>query len=406
MARITIKNVGPLKEVSLEIKRFNVFMGPQSTGKSTIAKIISQALWAEKNFLTTGEEYDFYRRLLDFHKMDKNYFNRPDAEIIYESQWCVIRLKYEKGKRNQQTEYKRKENRDLYYNPKIEYIPAERNFVTSIENIHKYAETYNTTMSFLNDWYAAKSAYQGHKKYNINLPDLSFSYRYKESEERDIISMEGNEVELQSGSSGQQSLLPLLLIADEVMVTTYHNQRTFSPAEIALIKKKAPEFVSIIDAIGRKERKGIAKENLTDLWHKIGYQADYGRTHLIIEEPELNLYPSTQRGLLKHLVSQLCKDLKHQHTLTITTHSPYILYALNNCMLAGLAVEKKKNAALKDAGIVAAISPQDVGLWLLEDGKVVSLQQTENSLLSQDFFNSEFQKNHEEMFQLLQILDQ
>ena len=55
MAKITIKYVGPLKEVSLDIKRINVFMGPQSTGKSTIAKIISQALWAEKNFLIMGK---------------------------------------------------------------------------------------------------------------------------------------------------------------------------------------------------------------------------------------------------------------------------------------------------------------------------------------------------------------
>ena len=74
MANITIKYVGPLKEVSLDIKHINVFMGPQSTGKSTIAKIISQALWAEKNYLTMGEEYDFYQGLLDFHNMDKNYF--------------------------------------------------------------------------------------------------------------------------------------------------------------------------------------------------------------------------------------------------------------------------------------------------------------------------------------------
>ena len=42
MAKITIKYVGPLKEVTLDIKRINVFMGPQSTGKSTIAKIMGE----------------------------------------------------------------------------------------------------------------------------------------------------------------------------------------------------------------------------------------------------------------------------------------------------------------------------------------------------------------------------
>lgn len=137
MAKITIKYVGPLKEVTLDIKRINVFMGPQSTGKSTIAKIISQALWAEKNFLTMKEKYDFYKGLIDFHNMDKNYFSNPAAEIIYESPWCSIRMKYEVGKRTPQTVYEKKENKELYHNTKIEYIPAERNFVASIENIHK-----------------------------------------------------------------------------------------------------------------------------------------------------------------------------------------------------------------------------------------------------------------------------
>ena len=61
MTKITIKYIGPLKEVSLYIKRINVFMGPQSAGKSTIAKIISQALWAEweKNMIFTEGYWTF-----------------------------------------------------------------------------------------------------------------------------------------------------------------------------------------------------------------------------------------------------------------------------------------------------------------------------------------------------------
>lgn len=112
MSHITIKYIGPLKEVSLYIKRINVFMGPQSTGKSTIAKIISQALWAEKNFLTMGEEYDFYQGLLDFHNMDKKYFNNSmseKSEIIYESPWCIIRMRYEDTKKKKpKTVYEKK----------------------------------------------------------------------------------------------------------------------------------------------------------------------------------------------------------------------------------------------------------------------------------------------------------
>ena len=48
MARICIKNVGPIKQVDINLKRINVFIGMQSSGKSTIAKIISFCSWLDK----------------------------------------------------------------------------------------------------------------------------------------------------------------------------------------------------------------------------------------------------------------------------------------------------------------------------------------------------------------------
>ena len=405
MAKITIKYVGPLKEVSLDIKRINVFMGPQSTGKSTIAKIISQALWAEKNFLIMGKEYDFYNGLLDFHNMDKNYFSNPKAEIIYESLWTTIQMKYKEGSILPQTVYN-KRDKEVYHNSKIEYIPAERNFVASIQNIHKYTESYNSTINFLNEWYTAKSSYQERNRFKVELPDLSFTYQYKESEEQDIIQIANNEVNLKSGSSGQQSLLPLLLVAEDVMVSTYKKRRIISPAEISRIKKEVPGLESVIDILLsaiKDDKKNIADKGLDALCQLIGYQADYGCTHLIVEEPEQNLYPSTQRGLVQRLVSYLTNDSERQHTLTLTTHSPYILYALNNCMLAGL-VELKNPDAAEKLSDTTKINPAEVGLWLLKDGEIKSLQHPSTGLLTQDFFNNEFQKNHEEMFKLLKLL--
>ncbi len=408
MGFIRIKNVGSIKEVEIEIKKVNVFIGPQATGKSTIAKIISQALWAEKNYLTTSEEYDFYKGLLSFHNMDRNYFNA--SEIFYESSWCIIQMVYEEGKRYPRTYYKRKKNKELYQNSKIEYIPSERNFVASVNNIGKYTSSNNSTYSFLLDWYNAKSSYQRSKHFDIELPDLEFSYRYKESEERDIIRMNnGTEVELQSGSSGQQSLLPMLLVATEVLKNTYDEQKIFSPIELAHIKKKASDLAPIVDLLGqlgRSSRKTIL-EQLDKLWHKIGYIGDYGCTHLVVEEPEQNLYPSTQRGLLQHLIYLLISE-KRSHSLTITTHSPYILYALDNCMLAGW-IKSKKGAGylerLPNRYAEIAIDPNDVGMWYLKDGKVLSLQDDTRHLLDENIFNEELQVIHNEMYDLLSLIE-
>jgi predicted ATPase len=92
MTSIKIRNIGPIAKAEFDLNKVNVFMGPQSSGKSTIAKIFSQCIWCEKNYLLTGDEYDFYSGLLEFHRMDEGYFN-DDSEISYESQWVTIKFK-------------------------------------------------------------------------------------------------------------------------------------------------------------------------------------------------------------------------------------------------------------------------------------------------------------------------
>ncbi|WP_254448798.1 AAA family ATPase [Spirosoma rhododendri] len=41
MAKLTVRNVGPIREAELEVKKHTVFIGPQGTGKSTLAKLIA-----------------------------------------------------------------------------------------------------------------------------------------------------------------------------------------------------------------------------------------------------------------------------------------------------------------------------------------------------------------------------
>ena len=60
----------------------------------------------------------------------------------------------------------------------------------------------------------------------------------------------------------------------------------------------------------------------------------YTYTQFVIEEPEQNLFPDTQCELLYFLLS--CLNHGKAHRAIITTHSPYILYALNNCILANI----------------------------------------------------------------------
>ena len=76
MERIIINNIGPIRQADFEINKVNVFIGPQSSGKSTIAKIVSFCQWLEKYIIINqGAETidrDFFKnQLLSFHGFNK-----------------------------------------------------------------------------------------------------------------------------------------------------------------------------------------------------------------------------------------------------------------------------------------------------------------------------------------------
>ena len=127
MRHLVIRNIGPVKEVDIEMKRFNFIIGPQSSGKSTVAKILSTCSWIEKEATTTMNEKaiedadSFVSLMEDFHKMI-DYFD-DDSEIEYDTDVISISLKGKMFK-------VRLKDQDLYRREKICYIPSERNAVT------------------------------------------------------------------------------------------------------------------------------------------------------------------------------------------------------------------------------------------------------------------------------------
>lgn len=83
MARLIVRNIGPIKDVELDLKKVNVFMGPQGCGKSTLAKIISFCSWLEKDSDATlkAEAKGLVPLLTKYHRME-GYF-RADSELAY-----------------------------------------------------------------------------------------------------------------------------------------------------------------------------------------------------------------------------------------------------------------------------------------------------------------------------------
>ena len=67
------------------------------------------------------------------------------------------------------------------------------------------------------------------------------------------------------------------------------------------------------------------------------------------------------------------KTSEHQDSLFIATHSPYILYALNNCML-GYKVHNKIPADLDELREhqKSWINPKEVAVWEIRNGELSS----------------------------------
>jgi len=88
---------------------------------------------------------------------------------------------------------------------------------------------------------------------------------------------------------------------------------------------------------------------------------------VIIEEPEAHLHPRAQR-VLARLVARAVNEL--EKTVVITTHSDYIIYALNDLIALSGRVDRARELGFLDS---EALKPEDVSVYLVraEAGKAV-----------------------------------
>lgn len=383
MRHLIIRNIGPIKEAEIELKRFNFIIGPQSSGKSTIAKILSTCSWVEKEVATTMDEHAVanvgaFRALMEeFHKM-KDYFDE-NAEILYETE--VIRI-YLKG---DIFDVKLK-NQEQYHREKICYIPSERNSVT-LPELQGFEFGQTNLRSFLFDWFNAREFYGKDNKSDIL--NLGVRYYYDPNEQKykdriEHINGKTYQIPLSSASSGLQSVVPL-----QIMLQYYSSQyfETFasktsfdSDVKIRMIQARVIDkyvLSTLYPGFNPDDRKRLIAE-VNDRIHRVDpearrllnlYQKESDRltvpirTSYIVEEPEQNLYPFTQIDLLEAIV-KLC-SVDKQHKCTITTHSPFILNYLN-------VLIERYNRGLNDR---VNINPDELGVFSTNDGRLIDIMQ-------------------------------
>lgn len=383
MKHLIVRNVGPVKEAEIELKRFNFIIGPQSSGKSTVAKILSTCCWIEKEVATTMNEdviadaASFVSLMEDFHKMI-DYFDEA-SEVVFETDVISIVLK------GMDFQIHLKEQ-ELYKREKICYIPSERNAVT-LPELQGFEFGQTNLRSFLFDWYHAREFYGEDNKTDIL--NLGVKYYYDPSEQKykdriEHVNGKTYKIPLGSASSGLQSVVPL-----QIMIKYYTNQyfNTFaektsfdSDAKYRLIQSRViDKYVLSVAYPGfdPKKRSELIKEQnerihegnpearalLEKYREELERMTVPTRTSFIVEEPEQNLYPFTQIDLLEEIIA-LCSD-DRGHGYTITTHSPFILNYLN-------VLIERFNKIIPNK---VHLNPEELGVYSVSEGRLSDLMQ-------------------------------
>jgi predicted ATPase len=422
MKFIRIANVGPLKEIAIDLNKVNVFMGPQGSGKSTIAKIISYCSWVEKNVSINQSlddyqnDHDFFeKRLTSFHKLN-GYFNK-NSEIQYSSDALDIDYRHKKFSIKWKDRY-------AYKRKKISYIPSERNLVI-LPEIEKVELPHNNLRSFLFDWLDSRKAFNVDN--NLEVLDLDYSYYFNEiHKENHVISKNRtNDIHLSDASSGLQSLIPMLTTIEYNTSLIYNGESTsFELDEIRRDTSRKLLYEFIIGKIypDKYHTESLTKEEIDhinslisnatgelqksiDQYHRI--MDNLFRTSgsdLIIEEPEQNVFPATQKTFVYSLLEKIINS-PHEHSLTLTTHSPYILYAINSCIMYSLVKPKLSEAEHKTLICThSELSPKIISIYELVDGKINHIQ-GKDGLIEANYFDTIMNGLMEDFYAMLNHYD-
>lgn len=347
--KLIVRNFGPIKDAELDIKKMTVLIGPQGSGKSTLAKLVAAATNISWHFMVQ-EGYDAKLYLSDYgiqnYINSESYFsyNQHSLEVVLlnsignsvNDQYLAVnplfkvtnfKLKeiinaFKEG--NISNDEKAVKIQELIFTPI--YIPSERMMLPIVKDasLSLQLNRIPLPMSLL---YFGSEFEQARKKIPF-LETLMNGVSYEFLNGEDLISFGGKHLNLSEAASGYQALIPM-----QVIIEYLHFEK---------------------------------------------------RKNFIVEEPELNLYPPTQKKLVNYLVERC---VKKDNQLLITTHSPYILSSLNNLLFAFKVAQKHPEQTEKIAKIIPQeswLNPDEFAAYFVDNGTVRSIVNPNTGLISEN----------------------
>ncbi len=344
MSKIRIKNIGPIKEGCqendgwIDIKKVTVFIGNQGSGKSTVAKVISTFMWLEKALIRGDMKapvsYQKFVELFEFHRLE-NYLH-TNTEIEYEGTNFLLKLKNEANSNKRIIEATELKGNRIEL-PKIMYVPSERNFLSSIENINKVSDL--VVGSLKNYSVEFRNAQLANKGKAFELPINNTKIVYDPKDDENYLEFGGERLKLSHASSGFHSFVPLYWI-------TKHLINFVEQSEKKLVGSlSTDQTVRRNNELKKLNSLELDEENLRAREKEINERYICRHFVNIVEEPEQNLFPTSQKQMLYSLLE--FNNKKEGNKLIMTTHSPYLLVYLTLCVEANRLKQKANTDDLK-----------------------------------------------------------
>ena len=388
MATIDIHNLGPISKYHMDIKKFNLLIGEQATGKSTISKCIYffrtlkselvEHLYSLAVDLSYAKENQFPRTL---NKSMKDIFVQlfgfswdldEKLYLAYHFTENVdITLSLEKGKKERKyigiyySDYLYKNIRSLERAyKKADQVAADSFSFASTERARLHKEILEKVNDLFDDKYETYYIPAGRQ-----LLTLLASQKTKlDYDSIDLVNrkfMQFNESiqsRFEHGISNAHKFYPIPnrkfdtgRISSEIRSGLKGDYRVTSAGERLRLDNGNDIPVNYASS-GQQEILWLYNQLYILMLRE-------EKAFVIIEEPEAHLYPALQKAVIE-FITQFSN--MNQSTVLVTTHSPYVLTAANVLYYAGRLGKKFGNQVGRVVGKDKWIAPDEFTAFKLE----------------------------------------
>ncbi len=350
--KLIVKNFGPIKNAELDLKKVTIFIGPQGSGKSTLAKLVAifkEDVFKKDSIIQNLKDYGIH-----------NFIKKESTNIYFQSDLSIVKFNDEYIQ-----EFKELGNSLMIkieeLNIKINrFMSMSHNITTGIDEISNinieydkimkeykikmpiYIPERRTSISFLS------SSLFGLMNKDINLPKTltEFGNRYSKASTNDS----------EDDARFVRKDSPIKENNKTKHIELFDLQFQHRDGQDFLIDTKNNYEVNLRDSAS-------GMQSSIPLILVVRHEYSAGNKHFIIEEPELNLFPTTQKQLVGYLAD---KCTQNGNELLMTTHSPYVLSAINNLIFAFQVAQVLPERADEIAQIIPQeqwLNPDDVAAY-------------------------------------------